>query len=81
LITSLHPHQISLTPIHPNFIYGLNIVVLGSKDVGAVFGLEKVATLSGCERKRSRRLCASSVPPWIEVVASSNPICDIVGTE
>lgn len=78
--TSLHPHQISRTPTHPNFIYGLRSVVLGSTDVGAVFGLLNWATAAGSLRNSLRRRCASAVPPRIEVVGGPKPISDMVGT-
>lgn len=64
----------------PNFRCGESRVVLGSRAVGAVWGLENVATSKGCERKRSRQACASVVPPRMDVVDGGKPILDRVGT-
>lgn len=69
-ITSLQPHHTSLTPIHPNFKCGDKRVVLGSRDVGAVCGFEKVATSVGFDRNDERHSCAEVVPPRMDVVGS-----------
>jgi hypothetical protein len=55
--------------------------VLGSNDVGADAGFEKVAVRVLSERKASRRRRASVSPPRIEVVAVPRPSESRVGTE
>jgi len=61
-------------------MYGLRRVVLGSRAVGAVLGLEKVATLIGSLRNKASRFWPSVGPPWIVVVAGSKPRDSKVGT-
>jgi hypothetical protein len=56
-------------------------VVLGSSEVGAVRGLENVATAGGLERKRERREWAEVVPPRMEVVEGGKPSSRRVGME